>query len=121
MPSLDSDLPSLEEVPVDLIKRDNTYNQTNNNLNNINNKECINLSNSNENIEKNQLKSKKKIEIEEISKSPNKLESNLKEELIKEFNTPTKSTDDDEFEFKSCTDDFKSCNENLDSSQDGLD
>jgi len=31
MPSLDSDLPSLEEVPVDLIKRENTYNQTNNN------------------------------------------------------------------------------------------
>jgi hypothetical protein len=60
MPSLDSDLPSLEEVPVDLIKRENTYNQTNNNENNINNKECINLSNSNVNNEKNHHHTKKK-------------------------------------------------------------
>eukprot|EP00801_Mesodinium_rubrum_P002053 Mrub_02053.p1 GENE.Mrub_02053~~Mrub_02053.p1 ORF type:complete len:572 (-),score=163.21 Mrub_02053:150-1706(-) len=130
------DMPGLEDVPEEMIKRDKSenleLNQNNNsNLNNsneISDKSNPNINNNSKNINS---KTKKKINIEEVSDSSKTSESlvnenietqesELRENLLNELSQPKTKPSDDEFEFKSCTDDFKSCNDNLDSSQDNI-
>jgi len=123
-----SDMPSLEDVPEETITRAKNESDLNkveveidhirqNNNDQVESKSKIKV----EEVKKEELnsqtkeviKGKKKITIEEAESESNNKCSELKEKLLNELSSdvksPGKSNDDDEFEFKSCTDDFKSC------------
>lgn len=115
-------MPSLEDVPDEHIKREKNESDLNKvkmDINEIRNSDknsskSINIveeviqtkSPSSETKDK---RGKKKIHIEE-TKQNNEC-SELKEKLLMELSSDVKPhlDEDDEFEFKSCTDDFKSC------------